>query len=293
MRILVTGAGGFAGSHLIEHLESQGHEVLAPKIELLNATDTEVALAKTDPEGVIHLAAIAAVGESLASPAKILRNNIFAQLNLLESLRRKNSATKILLVCSADEYGKSADEPIAEDAPLLPTSPYAVSKVGQDFLGLQYFLGYGMDVIRVRPFNHIGERQTTGFVVPDFVKQIVAIERSGGQGVVRVGNLEAVRDFTDVKDMVKAYELALTRGEPGEVYNIGSGRGISIKDLLNQLISLSTAKISIKVDPTRLRVGDQPQLVCNPGKFQALTGWKAEIPLKDTLVRVLEYWRNN
>lgn len=291
MKILVTGANGFAGAHLCEYLKSAGHQVLAPRIDLLNATDTAGALAKINPEGVIHLAAMASVGESISSPAKILRNNILAQLNLLETLRRKNSPARILIIGSADEYGKGSDQSIDEETPLMPTSPYAVSKIGQDFLGLQYFLTYGMKIIRVRPFNHIGEGQTPGFVVPDFVKQIVDIEKSGRPGIMWVGNLETIRDFTDVKDMVQAYELALTQGIPGEVYNLGSGRGIQIKKLLSTLISLSKAKIIIKTDSSRFRTGEQPKLICNSQKFQNLTGWKAEIPLENTLRRVLEWWR--
>lgn len=291
MKILVTGANGFAGVHLCEYLKSAGHPVLAPRIDLLNATDTEGALAKISPEGVIHLAAMASVGESISSPAKILRNNILAQLNLLETLRRKNSPARILIIGSADEYGKGSDRPIGEEAPLMPTSPYAVSKIGQDFLGLQYFLKYKMKIIRVRPFNHIGEGQTLGFVVPDFVKQIVDIEKSGQPGTMLVGNLETIRDFTDVKDMVRAYELALTQGIPGEVYNLGSGRGTKIGDLLNMLVDLSPVKITIKIDPSRFRNGEQQKLICNSQKFQKLTGWKAEIPLEETLFRVLEYFR--
>lgn len=300
MRILVTGAHGFAGSHLVELLESKNYSVFSPRIDLLNATDVSSVIGSKTFDYVVHLAAIAAVGESLASPAKILRNNIFAQLNLLEALKRKKSVARILIICSADEYGQPAKQPIDENFPLLPTNPYAVSKVAQDFMGLQYHLAYGMHIIRVRPFNHIGEGQSLGFVVPDFAKQIVDAEKNqkrsdlgGRQGrtFINVGNLSTVRDFTDVLDMVAAYELALTKGQPGEVYNLGSGIGVTIKDLLNQLISLSSAKISIKTDPSRFRPADQPKLVCNSEKFHLLTGWKAKIPLKTTLKRVLEWWR--
>src|SRR4030042_5406239 len=238
MKVLVTGANGFAGKHLVEYLKGQKCQIFSPHIDLLNATETEIAFSKIDPDGVIHLAAIAAVGESLISPAKIIRNNILAQLNLLETLRRKNSQAKILIIGSADEYGKGSNRPLSENTPFMPTSPYAVSKIGQDFLGLQYFLKYNMKIIRVRPFNHIGEGQTLGFVVPDFTKQIVDIEKSGKSGIMSVGNLETIRDFTDVKDMVRAYELTLIKGIPGEVYNLGSGKETKIKDLLNMLIDM-------------------------------------------------------
>lgn len=290
MNILVTGSSGFVGKHLVNHLKKR-HQVTPFDVDLLNATATETALASLNPDGVIHLAAIAAVSDSLTSPAKILRNNIFAQLNLLEALKRKKSSAGILIIGSADEYGQSSDKPIDENSPLLPTNPYAVSKVAQDYLGLQYHLSYGLNIIRVRPFNHIGEGQSLGFVVPDFAKQIVDVEKSVKPGTITVGNLNAVRDFTDVLDMVAAYELALTRGRPGEVYNLGSGVGVVIKDLLAQLISLSPAKIESKVDPSKFRPGDQPKLVCNPQKFHHLTGWQPKIPLEKTLRRVLEYFR--
>jgi GDP-4-dehydro-6-deoxy-D-mannose reductase len=290
MKILITGAQGFVGSHLSEFLATKGHQVITPKLNLLNATDTALALSQLEIEAVIHLAAIAVVGSSYSSPAKILRNNIFAQLNLLETLRQKNSSARILIVCSADEYGHSSKK-LDEHAPLMPTSPYAVSKIGQDFLGLQYHLSYGMNVIRIRPFNHIGERQRPGFVVPDFARQIAEIEKSTNAGVMKVGNLNSVRDFTDVKDMVRAYELALTKGESGEIYNIGSGKGVKIKEVLDILIKLSSAKITVKTDKSRFRPGEVSKLVADPAKFQRLTGWKPTISLEKTLNRVLEYWR--
>ena len=290
MNILVTGSSGFVGRHLVNHLKKR-HQIIPLDVDLLNATAVETALAGINPDGVIHLAAIAAVGESLTSPTKILRNNIFAQLNLLEALKRKKSSARILIIGSADEYGQTSDKPIDESFPLLPTSPYAVSKIAQDYLGLEYHLAYGMNIIRVRPFNHIGEGQSLGFVVPDFTKQIVDIETSGKSGNILVGNLNAQRDFTDVLDMVDAYELALAKGKPGDVYNLGSGKSVVIKELLNVLISLSPAKITIKTDTSRLRPADQPKLVCNPEKFHLLTGWEAKIPLETTLKRVLEYFR--
>ena len=291
MNILVTGSNGFAGRHLTKHLKENGHQPLTPEIDLLNATETEVVISKQKFDTVVHLAAMAEVGTSMISPAKILRNNIFGELNLLEALRRRNSKARVLIICSADEYGGSQSGSIAETAAFKPASPYAVSKVAQDFLGLQYFLSYGLDIVRLRPFNHIGEGQRIGFVVPDFVKQIVEIEKSGKPGEIVVGNLEAVRDFTDVLDMVSAYELALMKGEAGEVYNVGSGKGVKISYLLDQLVKMSKAKIKITVDKSRFRPGEPSQLICNPDKFMQATGWKPEIPLEKTLERVLEWWR--
>lgn len=291
MRILVTGSRGFAGTHLVAYLKSRGYEVLEPRVDLVNATETANALSQKRFNGVVHLAAMAATGDSFVSPAKILKNNILAQLNLLETLRRNNSKARMLIVCSADEYGQRSEKSIDEKTSFAPTSPYAVSKIAQDFMGLQYFLSYGMPIIRVRPFNHIGEGQRLGFVVPDFVKQIIDIERSGKPGTMTVGNLDAVRDFTDVKDMVRAYELALTEGKPGDVYNIGSGRGMGIKDLLRRLISLSGANIAVNIDKSRFRPGESSCLVADSSKFRTLTGWKPRIPLETTLKRVLEWYR--
>lgn len=291
MNILVTGAHGFAGSHLVELLEAKKHTVFAPKFDLLNATEVATALSGKTFDGVMHLAAIATTGSSFNAPGKVLKNNILAQVNLLETLRQQKRSPKILLVCSADEYGRGSDEPLDEAAPLRPTTPYAVSKIAQDFMGLQYFLSYGMKIVRVRPFNHVGERQAPGFVVPDFAQQIVAIEKSNKPGVMRVGNLKATRDFTDVKDMVGAYELALTKGEAGDVYNIGSGIGVTIQKLLDTMVRLSRASITIETDPAKFRPGEEPKLVCNPQKFHTLTGWTSEIPLETTLSRVLEWWR--
>lgn len=293
MKILITGASGFAGSHLVELLEKKGHQIFAPKIDLLNATETANAVSGKMFDGVVHLAAIAFSGGSFAVPGKILKNNILAELNLLEVLRQNKSQPRILLVCSADEYGQGSGRPIKETDPLMPTSPYAVSKIGQDFLGLMHYLAYGMKIIRVRPFNHIGERQMPGFVVPDFAKQIVDIEKSTSNGIIKVGNLNTIRDFTDVKDMMEAYWLALTKGIPGEVYNLGSGKGVEIKEVLKLMIGLSSAQIRIDIDESRFRPGDTPRLICNPQKFRQLTGWKPKIKLSETLQRVLEYFRNN
>lgn len=287
----MTGGRGFAGSHLVELLESHGHVVFAPKVDLLNETELASALNGKTFDGAVHLAAIASSADSFKSPGEILKNNILAQLNLLEELRHHNPQARILIICSGDEYGSSADNRLDERSPLLPTTPYAVSKVAQDFLGLQYHLAHQMHIIRVRPFNHIGERQALGFVVPDFTKQVVEIERSTKPGAIMVGNLEPMRDFTDVKDMVWAYELALLKGVPGQVYNIGSGMGVRIKTILKILIGLSPATISVKLDPAKMRPGEKFRLVCNSNKFRELTGWQPTIPLRYTLERVLEYWR--
>jgi GDP-4-dehydro-6-deoxy-D-mannose reductase len=186
---------------------------------------------------------------------------------------------------------KPEDLPVDEKTPLRPLSPYAVSKLTQDYLAYQYNLAYHLDVVRVRPYNHIGPGQKEGFVVSDFAKQIVEIEKGKQEAVIRVGNLEAKRDFTDVRDIVKAYAMALQHGESGEVYNLGSDQSHKISDILNALLSYSHAKVEVKVDPEKFRPIDVPEIICNSQKFYHLTKWKPEISFETTLHDVLDYWR--
>jgi GDP-4-dehydro-6-deoxy-D-mannose reductase len=200
---------------------------------------------------------------------------------------------RILVVGSSEEYGLVHPEelPIKENNPFRPLHSYALSKIGQDLLGLQYYLNYEVQAIRVRPFNHIGPRQRTGFVAPDFAQQIAEAEVSLREPVVRVGNLDAHRDFTDVRDVVRAYHLAITMGQAGEVYNIGSEQAHSIQDLLDILLAMSTVPITVERDPARMRPSDMPLVVADCSKFRAQTGWQPVIPFEDTLRDVLDYWR--
>jgi GDP-4-dehydro-6-deoxy-D-mannose reductase len=183
------------------------------------------------------------------------------------------------------------DVPIDESVPLRPLNPYAVSKVAQDYLGLQYHLSHGLQVIRVRPFNHIGPRQGLGFVVPDFCRQIAEIEAGLREPLMRVGNLSALRDFTDVRDVVRAYHLALTRGTPGQVYNIGSGQAVAIQELLDRLVGASSATARIESDPDRMRPSDVPRLACDASLLHRTTGWAPGHTLANTLLDVLNDWR--
>lgn len=315
-KVLITGITGFAGSFLAEHLvglvdyqiagtfiseeslknvASIKDQLDLVKVDLTQKDAVEGLIQQKRPEMVFHLAAMASVGASFKDPVATFHNNIDSEIFLLEALRNEGLLdTKVMVISSAEVYGYVQPEnlPLSENAPLRPGNPYAVTKIAQDFLGFQYSLAYKMPVIRVRPFNHVGPRQALGFVVSDFAKQIVDIEKGKQEPVVKVGNLEAKRDFTDVRDMVKAYALLMEKGESGEVYNIGSGVSHKIHEILDMLIGLSTVSITIEQDPAKLRPSDVPEIVSDNTKMVQITGWKPEIPLETTLKDTLDYWRN-
>ncbi|HUP28270.1 MAG TPA: GDP-mannose 4,6-dehydratase [Chloroflexia bacterium] len=309
-RALVTGAGGFAGKHLLHYLLSTtewelfGNVLSRPdrsEIGRVNWTTCDLTEKKgtaemvehVRPDFVFHLAAQSNVQQAFKDPEATLMNNVVGQLHLLDGLRQSVPEARILVACSSEQYGlvRAEDIPIDEDTPFRPNNPYAVSKIAQDALATQYFLSYGQKTIRVRSFNHVGPGQTEHFVAAAFARQVALIEAGLQEPVIRVGNLQAERDFSDVRDMARAYYLAVTEGEPGEVYNLGSGKGHTIQWLLDMLISMSDVKVEVRQDPERMRPSDIPSLVCNPAKFEGRTGWRAEIPLEKTLADILEYWR--
>jgi len=311
-KALITGIAGFAGSHLSEFLLSRkiavsgfylpDHSVenvahIKDKInliacDLLNKKDVEDKVSKINPDYVFHLAAFASPAQSFKNPRQTLENNIVGQLNLLESLVKTKSQAKILVVGSADEYGNVDPKnlPIAEDTPLAPPSPYAVSKVAQDLLGLQFFLHHNLNIVRVRPFNHIGPRQSPHFVVSAFASQIADLEKKGG-GSIRVGNLETWREFTDVRDMVRAYFLALGKGKVGSVYNIGTGKPIKIAQILKILLFFSKVKIKVVIDKKLYRPVDIVKIYCDSSKFRKETGWRPKINIEKTLSDTIDYER--
>jgi len=312
LRSLVTGVSGFAGSHLADCLVTgspasevwgcdfrssrQPYHPAELKILSADLRDPDATRAILDhvrPDRIYHLAARAYVGESWANPWEVLETNLRSQVNLFEAVLASQSQPRILVLGSAEEYGRipAADLPVRETCPLRPDSPYGVSKVGQDLLGLQYYLSHQLPVVRVRPFNHIGPRQSGQFVAPAFASQIAAIEAGRQAPVMRVGNLEARRDFTDVRDMVRAYVLALDQGEPGEVYNIGSGRSHPIQAVLDILLGFSRVKIKVETDLPRLRPSDALDMVCDASKFRACTGWEPRITLEQSLRDLLDYER--
>lgn len=318
MRVLITGITGFAGSHLAEYIlerhpgveiygirrwrsRTENVEHLLDKIKILecnlvDASSVKSLIADVKPAKIFHLAAQSFVPSSWNAPAESLTTNILSQLNIFEALREsKLLDTWVQIACSSEEYGMvHPDEvPIKETNPLRPLSPYAVSKVGQDYLAYQYFMSYGIKAVRTRGFNHTGPRRGEVFVCSNFSKQAVEIEKKKRPPVIYVGNIEAKRDFTDVRDMVHAYWLSLEKCEPGEVYNICSGSAVAISELLDMVIANANLKIDVKVDPERLRPSDVPLLLGDYSKFHKATGWKPEIPFNKTLGDIMDYWREH
>lgn len=311
-KILVTGAGGFVGSYLVRALQQNtendifvtvyksttdiGSLVPADHIiegDLTDGTFTNTLIKRVVPDIIFHLAALSVVHSSDKQALSVLTANTALQYNILESVRQFAPHTRFVAICSANEYGLVEDyqKPINESTPLRPLNPYAVSKVTQEMLTLQYHLAYGLDTIILRPFNHTGIGQTLDFVVPALAKQFAEVARGTRPPVIEVGNLDNVRDFTDVADMVSAYLLASVKGISGQVYNLGSGVGVSVCDLIAKFELISGIKVEVKVQENMLRVADVPILVCDASKFKALSGWSPKISLETTLTNVYNYWK--
>jgi len=295
VRAFVTGAHGFVGTWLSRHLRASGDEVLtAPDgLEITDAAAVRQALTDARPEAVYHLAAFTHVGRSWAAPREVMRVNVLGTLEVLEAARACAVAPAVLLVGSAEEYGvvKPEQLPLGEDAPLLPVTPYAASKVAAEFLGLQAHLGHGLPVIRVRAFNHAGPGQAESFVVSALARRIVEAQQAGAT-TLAVGNLSPRRDFTDVRDVVRAYRLLIERGQPGEVYNVCSGRDVAIEHLAQRLLALAGAELRLVSDRELERPVDVPVLRGDPSRVRAATGWAPEIGLDDTLQAVLDGWKD-
>lgn len=308
--ILITGGTGFVASHLVEELYRMGernlhltsyrdegefvrHFVPSENIHQLNLTDYEATkdlLKRLQPDEIYHLASIASVGDSFEKRKFILETNTSLQLNLLESIREFCPHSKMLHVSTALMY-EANSQPLNELASLGPDNPYALSKLIQDMMAYSFVKSDGLNIVRVRPFNHIGERQTLGFVVADLAKSVAQAEQGQIESIL-VGNLESIRDFSDVKDVVHAYILLMQKGQAGEVYNIGSGQGHKIREILDILLGLSDREIKVEIDQSKIRPVDLPYLVCDNKKIVAL-GWQAQYQLTETLERILNYWREN
>jgi GDP-4-dehydro-6-deoxy-D-mannose reductase len=290
VRALVTGATGFVGQHLVAHLEAAGDTVVPfAGVDVTDAPATSEAITTARPEVVYHLAAQASVGASWGDPAASFRVNADGTLHVLEACRAAG-VERVLVVSSAEVYGTVGADPVREDAPLRPVSPYAASKVAAEYLGLQAFLGADLPVVRVRPFNHTGPGQTDKFVVPAIARRVVEAERTG-TGVVTAGNLDPERDFTDVRDIVAAYRLAVEGGQPGEVYNVCSGSGVTVRKLVEALLSQADVPLRVEVDPALVRPADIPRLVGDPGRFTAATGWRPTRSITDTMGEMVAWWR--
>ncbi len=261
--------------------------------DLTEAEAADEVVQRACPDAIFHLAARAAVAPSHQHPWETLNTNLAMQTRVLEAVRHHRPDCAVLVVGSGEEYGLAPAEamPLRESSPLRPLSPYAVSKVGQDFLGLQYHLAYGLHIVRVRPFNHIGPGQGLGFVAADFARQLAAAELGLAPAVISVGNLDAERDFTDVRDVVRAYVLLLQAAPWGEVFNVASGRALSVGRLLDMLLAQCRVPVRVVPDPARMRPSDIPVFVGAYDRLQTATGWRPEIPLEQTVSDLMEYWR--
>jgi GDP-4-dehydro-6-deoxy-D-mannose reductase len=308
-KALVIGASGFVGAHLLEQLTATGKYVVhatktkdesmryqgaeAYDLDMLDAEAVKALLRKVRPDHIFHLAAQSSVARSWTDPAQTYDVNVKGGVHLLEAVRALLYAPRLLLIGSGEEYGYiGADEgPVGEDHVVRPTNPYAATKASQNMLGRIYAEAYRMDVLMVRAFNHFGPGQSTVFVVSDLCKQVAEIEKGLRPPVLKVGNLSARRDFTDVRDVVRAYVLLMEAGKPGETYNVGSGTAIAVKDLLDIILSLTTAKVRVELDETKLRPVDMPVIAADIRRLVAATGWKPSIRLEQTVKDTLEEWR--
>ena len=307
MKALITGVDGFVGKYLSEYLLKQKYEVYGTtisekyknekikiyKMNLLDEKEVDKVIKMIKPDKIFHLAGQSAVGLSWEKPVLTVNINVNGTLNLLEAVRNYSKDSKILIVGSSDQYGpiKPEECPIKESKIQNPQSPYGVSKKAQEEMCKLYVNAYHTNIIMVRAFNHIGAGQSTNFVVADFASKIAQIEK-GSEPVLKVGNLESFRDFTDVRDIVRGYSLLLEKGKIGEIYNIGSGKEVKVSEILKKLVSMSKKEIKIEIDPNKFRPVDVPLVVCDNSKIKKDTGWETEFLINDTLEEVLEYWRS-
>lgn len=309
-KAIIIGAAGFVGNYLIKYLNLEcGMEVLATKLphekiesdsaeiydlDILNKEDIVSLLFETRPDYIFHLAAQSSVGLAWKKPCLTIDVNIKGSINVMDAVRELYYKPRILLIGSGEEYGhiKEGETPINENNMVRPGNIYAATKVCQNMIGSIYSQAYDMYLMMVRAFNHIGPNQAPMFVVADFCKQVAEIEKGLREPIIYVGNLEAKRDFTDVRDVVRAYALLMEHGEPGETYNIGSGHAVSIGDILDMIIGISGKEIKVEIDANKLRPVDVPIIEADTGKIYKLTGWHPEIPLKQTICETLDYWRD-
>jgi GDP-4-dehydro-6-deoxy-D-mannose reductase len=315
VRVLITGISGFVGQHLTEYLlahhtdvelfglrrwrsEMPPSVVHAPSVrmvegDLLDAPSLVRMLHASRPEVIFHLAASSSVAGSWDTPAEMVQVNVLGTLHLLEAVRQVQLDPAVVLACSAEAYGVVAEGelPIKEEQPFRPVSPYAVSKAAADLLGYQYFRAFHMRTVRLRLFNHCGPRQSSRFVISSLARQVAEIEAGLREPEIRAGDLDVRRDFVDVRDAARAYWLAATRGEAGEAYNVAGGRARPIREVLDHLLTLSRATVSVVSDPERMRPAELRALEGDASRFRRATGWQPEISIGQTLADTLAYWR--
>jgi GDP-4-dehydro-6-deoxy-D-mannose reductase len=299
MKAVVTGSHGFVGPHLIAHLEASGDDVTgldrqsADPFDVTDYARVRERLGDDQPEVVYHLAALSHVGESWENPTESFRVNAEGTLNVLRSCAELQTE-RVVVVLSSEEYGHvdEADLPITELAPLRPVTPYGATKCAADLLALQAFLGDGLPTVRVRPFGHTGPGQSPRFVVPALASRIARAERDGADEIP-VGSLDAVRDLSDVRDVVRAYRLLAERGEPGEVYNVCSGVGVSVQEIADRLLDRARRPIKLVTDPDLVRPVDVPRMVGSNAKLRAATSWTPELSLDQTVADVLDHARDS
>lgn len=314
MRAIITGISGFVGGHLAEHLIDSGDLVVGlsesgqwpsklaqlarhvriEAFDLVHGSEAELAalIARKQPEVIYHLAAQANPQASLDDPRGTWSLNLGGAFNLLEAVKASGQKPRILMVGSGVCYGNPLPDqiPVSENCPLRPNNPYAASKAAADLLAIQYYLAHDTNVVIARPFNHAGPRQPPTYVLSSLARQVAQVE-TGHVTRVEVGNLDVVRDFTDVRDVVRAYRLLAEKGSAGEIFNVGTGQGTRIADALAILRSLARMSVEIHTDPVRMRPVDQPLLIADASKLRTVTGWEPQFAMQQTLQDMLNFWR--
>jgi GDP-4-dehydro-6-deoxy-D-mannose reductase len=291
-RAVVTGYNGFVGSHLAAVMPIIPLEDADGLVDLLDAPRVAQAVARLKPEVVYHLAGQAYVGDSIANPRATFETNVFGTLHLIEALKAAGFRGRMLFAGSADVYGHvpESEQPIREDRPLRPLNPYAVSKVAAEALCYQTSQKAGFEIILARPFNHIGTRQSPKFVVSDFARRIAKIAQGKAEPVLEVGDVDITRDFTDVRDVIRAYQLLLAKGLAAEPYNICSGIERAVRSVIEMLCEIAKVKVELRVDPARLRPGEQRRVRGDSSRLQRDTGWQPQIDLQQSLTDVFNHW---
>ena len=294
MRAAVTGSSGFVGSHLVPYLRSHGDDVVTidrtgiPPVDVTDAAEVRDVLRAARPEAVYHLAALSHVGQSWDAPEAVFRINAVGALNVLRGCIDAG-VERVLVAGSADVYGVVGPEdlPLTEESRIRPVTPYGASKAAADVLALQAYLGDGLGTLRVRAFNHTGPGQSVSMLVPGLAQRIADAERAAGSKV-KIGRVDVVRDLSDVRDVVRAYRLLVELGTPGDAYNVCSGRGVSVRDVAETMLSMSKTPLELVIDPELVRPVDVPRLVGDPARLRVATGWEPQIPLDQTLRDVLD-----